>query len=67
MDIDANVDRERWLTLQSVCGLHCSMRCSSFCVVNDALADGEASLGVTLVLIFQVGTIQDHGHKRLEA
>ena len=45
---------------------HICTRCSFLCIVQNALADGEASLGLAFALLFQAGTVQDHGYKRLE-
>lgn len=67
MYIDANIDGKGWLELQGVSALNRSLRGSLLCVVNDALPHGETSLGLLLVLIFDVRAIQDHGDKRLEA
>ena len=67
MNIHAYVYGEGWLTLQSMSTLfHIGTRCSFLCIVQNALADGEASLGLAFALIFQAGTVQDHGYKRPE-
>ena len=67
MYIDANIDGMGWLALQGVSALNRSLRGYLLCVVNYALPDGETSLGLMLVLIFDVRAIQDHGDKGLEA